>query len=41
MRDISQKYGVKLSRLYKRNHLDEGSQPKAGQKIYLRKNKKD
>lgn len=41
MRDISQKYGVKLSRIYKRNHLDQGSQPKAGQKIYLRKNKKD
>lgn len=40
MRDISQKYGVKLSKIYKRNNLDEGSQPKAGQKIYLRKSKK-
>jgi len=41
MRDISQKYGVKLSRIYKRNHLDQGSQPKPGQKIYLRRTKKD
>ncbi len=40
MRDISQLYGVKLNKLYKRNRLDEGAVPKAGQKIYLRKKKK-
>ena len=40
MRDISQLYGVKLKKLYKRNRLDEGSVPKEGQKIYLRKKKK-
>ncbi|MDB4088796.1 glucosaminidase domain-containing protein [Flavobacteriales bacterium] len=37
LRDISQLYGVKLKKLYKRNRLDEGSIPKAGQKINLRK----
>ncbi|MEN8928399.1 MAG: glucosaminidase domain-containing protein [Flavobacteriales bacterium] len=37
MRDISQLYGVKLKKIYKRNRLDEGSVPKAGQKINLRK----
>jgi LysM repeat protein len=37
LRDISQLYGVKLKRLYKRNRLDEGAAPKAGQKINLRK----
>ena len=41
MRDISQLYGVKLKKLYKRNNLDEGAVPKAGQKIYLRKKKKN
>lgn len=39
MRDISQLYGIKLKKLYKRNRLDEGSVPKAGQKIFLRKKK--
>ncbi len=37
LRDISQLYGVKLKKLYKRNRLDEGAIPKAGQKINLRK----
>ena len=40
MRDISQLYGVKLKRIYKRNDLDEGVVPKQGQKIYLRNKKK-
>lgn len=40
MRDISQLYGVKLKKLYKRNNLDEGAVPKPGQKIHLRKRKK-
>jgi LysM repeat protein len=40
MRDISQLYGVKLKRIYKRNDLDPGVVPKQGQKIYLRTRKK-
>lgn len=39
MRDISQRYGIKLNKLYKKNRMEEGSQPAAGQKLYLRKNK--
>lgn len=39
MWSISQQYGVKLSRLYKMNRMLEGSEPKAGEVIYLRKNK--
>lgn len=40
MRDISQLYGVKLKRIYKRNGLDEGVVPKQGQRIFLRSKKK-
>lgn len=40
MRDISQLYGVKLKRIYKRNGLDHGVVPKQGQRIYLRSKKK-
>ncbi len=40
MRDISQRYGVKLKRLYKYNNLIMGTQPNTGDKIYLRKAKK-
>lgn len=36
MHDISQLYGVKLRRLYKYNYMEPGTQPKAGQVIYLR-----
>lgn len=36
MYDISQKYGVRLGVLYRRNKLDEGTQPKVGSKIKLR-----
>ena len=38
---ISQMYGIKLKKLYKRNRMNPGSQPTPGQKLYLRKNKKD
>jgi LysM repeat protein len=36
MYSISQLYGVKLSWLYKRNHMKKGTQPKVGQEIWLR-----
>lgn len=36
---ISQKYGIKLKKLYKKNRMEEGEQPEAGQKIWLRKKK--
>ncbi len=37
---ISQKYGVKMNRLYRYNDLEEGDKLKAGQIIQLRKKKK-
>ncbi len=36
MWEISQKYGVKLSKLYKKNHLKKGEEPEQGQIVYLR-----
>ncbi len=36
MYKISQQYGLKLSRLYKKNRMDAGTEPAAGQKIRLR-----
>lgn len=36
---ISQVYGIKLSKLYEKNRMKEGSQPEVGQKLYLRKTK--
>ncbi len=36
MTDISQQYGVKLAKLYKRNRLEEPQQPAPGQRIKLR-----
>lgn len=36
MYSISQVYGIKLKWLYKRNHMKPGTQPKAGQQIWLR-----
>ena len=39
MHDIAQKFGIKLSKLYSKNRMDEGQQPRVGQIIYL-KNKK-
>lgn len=37
MRDISQMYGVRIKRLYAKNHMRPGTEPRAGQKISLRK----
>jgi len=39
MHDISQKFGIKLTKLYTKNRMDAGKQPKAGQLIYLQKKK--
>ncbi|MCB0703782.1 MAG: LysM peptidoglycan-binding domain-containing protein [Saprospiraceae bacterium] len=36
MYEISQKYGMKLKKLYSRNMMPEGSQPAAGEQIRLR-----
>ncbi len=40
MYSVSQKYGIKLRKLYELNLLPEGIQPKIGTKLYLRKRKK-
>ena len=40
MRDISQMYGVKLKKLYKKNNMIMGTQPNAGDKISLKKKRK-
>ncbi len=40
MYHLSQKYGIKLKHLYKRNRMEEGTEPAAGQRIYLRKKAK-
>jgi LysM repeat protein len=40
MRSISQTYGVKLKKLYKKNLMILGTQPKVGDKIFLKKKKK-
>lgn len=40
MYDISQKYGIRLKKLYEKNLMDEDSEPDAGQKIWLRDFKK-
>jgi len=37
MYSISQQYGVKLKKLYRKNSMSEGTEPKAGQKLSLRK----
>ncbi len=39
MYDIAQKFGVKLSKLYTKNRMNEGQQPKPGQLIYLQSKK--
>jgi LysM repeat protein len=33
---ISQRYGIKLKRLYEMNRMDDGTEPEAGKKIWLR-----
>ena len=35
MRDIAQKFGIKLNKLYAKNRMDEGQKPAPGQLIYL------
>lgn len=37
MWDISQKYGVKLKKLYRKNNMERGTEPEVGQKLSLRK----
>ena len=37
MRYISQKYGVKLKQLYRKNRMETGAEPKAGEVIYMQK----
>lgn len=39
MHDISQKFGIKLKKLYSKNRMDYGQQPKSGQLIYLQSKK--
>ena len=39
MHDIAQKFGIKLKKLYAKNRMDFGQQPKAGQIIYLQSKK--
>lgn len=39
MHDVSQKFGIKLSKLYSKNRMSFGEQPKAGQLIYLQDRK--
>ena len=39
MHDIAQKFGIKASKLYSKNRMSEGQQPKAGQLIYLQQKK--
>ena len=40
MYDISQKYAIKLKRLYILNRMEEGAQPTSGEKLNLRKKKR-
>lgn len=39
MKSISQLHGIKLKKLYKKNDMTPGQEPKPGDKLYLRKNK--
>ncbi|MBL7883464.1 MAG: glucosaminidase domain-containing protein [Bacteroidia bacterium] len=39
MKSISQLHGIKLKKLYKKNHLKVGEEPKVGEKLYLRQSK--
>jgi len=39
MHDISQKFGVKLYKLYAKNRMDDGQQPRVGELIYLQERK--
>lgn len=37
MYSISQMYGIKLTKLYEKNLMEEGTEPEVGQKLWLRK----
>lgn len=39
LHQISQLYGVRVSKLYARNHLHAGAEPATGSKVYLKMNK--
>jgi len=39
MHDIAQKFGIKLKKLYSKNRMEAGQEPKAGQLIYLQSKK--
>jgi LysM repeat protein len=39
MWDISQKHGIKLEKLYKKNHMSSTEEPSVGDKVYLRSKK--
>ncbi|MDR2036754.1 MAG: glucosaminidase domain-containing protein [Bacteroidales bacterium] len=41
MYDVSQKYGIRLKRLYILNRMEEGTEPPAGTQLNLRKKKKN
>jgi hypothetical protein len=41
LRWISQEYGVKLTKLYKYNELNPGEEPVVGQRVWLRKRKRN
>jgi uncharacterized FlgJ-related protein/LysM repeat protein len=41
MRSISQKHGIKLKNLYKKNDMKRGAKPEVGQKLYLKKSIKN
>ncbi len=41
MLSISQLYGIKLKHLYKKNRMEEGTQAKVGEKLWLQRKKKD
>jgi hypothetical protein len=39
MYSISQLYGMKLKKLYRKNRIEFGKEPETGQKLWLRKRK--
>lgn len=39
MHDIAQKFGIKLKKLYSKNRMEAGEEPRAGQLIYLQSKK--
>ncbi|MFI5203504.1 MAG: glycoside hydrolase family 73 protein [Flavobacteriales bacterium] len=41
MRTISQLYGVKLKKLYKKNNMERGTEPEVGATLYLKKSKQN